>query len=186
MTDVDRADPDPSLPDPKASPASPASPALLADVRPSLVVAWASPACPRCGYDQSGVVGAAVPAWPLESHCTECGCRITWSEYFRRDFTLPTRWIEHAPRRWLPLALLLTPWIACLGLPLFARLRMEHPIRWKRLIVGSFALVLLAAVILSALVTVTAFRAVTSALGNGAPQANSTLEEDLEAWKDLA
>lgn len=148
---------------------------MLADVPPSLLVAWASPACPRCGYDQSGVVGAAVPSWPLESHCTECGCRISWSEYFRRDFTLPTRWIEHAPRRWLPLALLLTPWIACLGLPLFARLRMEHPIRWKRLIVGSLALVLLAAAFLSILVTVTALRAVTTSLGNAPPRALTVL-----------
>ncbi len=168
VTDVDRADPDPS---PHAQGASPAFPAIAADAPPSLAVAWASPACPRCGYDQSGVVGAANPAWPLASQCAECGCRIAWSDYFRRDFTLPTRWLEHAPRAWFPVALLLTPWIACLALPLFARLRMEHPIRWKRLLVGSLALGLLAAVVLSVLVTVTGFRAIARTLGNAPPQA---------------
>ncbi|MDZ4753298.1 MAG: hypothetical protein SGJ11_02220 [Phycisphaerae bacterium] len=86
--------------------------------------------CPRCGYDQSGQLAPGAPAWPLRSHCAECGLAIEWSAYFRSAHRLPRWWIEHAPwRRFLP-AVPLTIAASMFGAPLWLRLEMPHSIRW--------------------------------------------------------
>jgi hypothetical protein len=55
-----------------------------------------TPACPRCGYDQSGEVAAWTDRCPVESRCSECGRHFRWAVVF--DPTRTTlRWsFEHA------------------------------------------------------------------------------------------
>ena len=55
-------------------------------------------ACPRCGYDQAGAVGAWRESCPVEGRCSECGLEILW-----RDVFVPPRlvgFVEHAVGRW--------------------------------------------------------------------------------------
>ena len=100
----------------------------------------ASAACPRCGYDQTGVIHSwpAAGACPLRSACAECGGALEWSEvldpanagssfeYGRRPSW--SRWVRTSlgvfrpsqfwqanadnPRRWDRLALFVAPWLA--------------------------------------------------------------------------
>jgi len=54
------------------------------------------PICPRCGYDQSGVVTTWETACPVSGTCPECGHGFLWADLFvpsRQDL----RWyVEHA------------------------------------------------------------------------------------------
>ncbi|MGP1308888.1 MAG: hypothetical protein ACTS27_01670 [Phycisphaerales bacterium] len=106
-----------------------------------------SPHCPRCGYDQSGLIATWTASCPLEATCTECGYAFDPA-----DAIEPTRrrlpWLyEHAKRpwsvrRWLRTALML------LWPPLFwKRVRPEHEVRSGRVVlwlVGPFAVLVLA------------------------------------------
>jgi len=40
------------------------------------------PMCPRCGYDQSGVVATWETACPVEGVCPECGHGFAWADLF--------------------------------------------------------------------------------------------------------
>jgi hypothetical protein len=99
-----------------------------------------SPACPRCGYDLSGIVPTWLERCPLEGICSECGLPYRWRDVFDPLANVPRWSIEHAPR-WVIFRLpgacmrsLLTPW-------LWLRLRMSHPIQMGRLVtLGALAL----------------------------------------------
>jgi hypothetical protein len=70
-----------------------------------------------------------------EGLCTECGDRIVWERVLSEEFRRP-RWLfEHAdtPLR-LAVAVPSTLLAACVPLYLWRRLRMEHPIRPRRLL----------------------------------------------------
>lgn len=56
----------------------------------------ANPACPRCGYDQSGVVAAWTDRCPLETRCTECGRFFRWAAVLEPGRTTHRWSIEHA------------------------------------------------------------------------------------------
>lgn len=86
---------------------------------------------------------------------------IPWGRYFRSDATLPRWWIEHCRWHRIAVAWVLTLLAAACGRPLFQRLRLEHPIRWARLLV---ALLLSAIVVAAALVGTVAWAAVSSIL----------------------
>lgn len=118
----------------------------------------AIPTCPRCGYDQSGALRAEADAWPLETRCAECGLAIGWGAYFRSDATLPRQWIEHCRLRAYPLAWIRTVLVACIGRPLFSRLRLEHRIRWLRLALALVTLVVVAIVGLAISIGIDAWR----------------------------
>ena len=64
-----------------------------------------TPACPRCGYDLSGVVSTWRESCPLEGVCSECGLAIRWGELCGAVATPPWWYVEAAPgrlfRRWL-------------------------------------------------------------------------------------
>lgn len=55
-----------------------------------------TPACPRCGYDQSGQAASWQDRCPVEGRCPECGTAFNWADLFdpsRRDVP----WLaEHA------------------------------------------------------------------------------------------
>jgi hypothetical protein len=115
----------------------------------------ATHSCPRCGYDQSGVVAswdtADPPRCPLRTICSECGHTLDWSVVShpaRQD--LP--WcVEHAPshpellRRALPTlvrVLLIVPYWRAVGVD--TRVRLRPLVTWT-------LLVLLATLLFSAL-----------------------------------
>jgi hypothetical protein len=54
--------------------------------------------CPRCGYDQSGVVARwqAGESCPLASPCSECGFEIIWRNVFRPTLERVPWLFEHA------------------------------------------------------------------------------------------
>jgi hypothetical protein len=61
-------------------------------------------ACPRCGYDVSGVVPTWAEKCPLEGTCSECGLVYAWVDVFRPERIAPPWSFEHARgdggRRW--------------------------------------------------------------------------------------
>jgi hypothetical protein len=92
--------------------------------------------CPRCGYDQRGVMTGWVEACPLEGTCSECGLRYRWSEVLRPELFEPLWCVEFVERtRKVPRACLVTylrsfwPW------KFWSRLGMSHQIHPWRLLV---------------------------------------------------
>lgn len=97
------------------------------------------PACPRCGYDLSGEIARWETSCPTDGLCTECGLDFAWRDLLSPRFATPRDSLEHAPGGFLKLGLInkpaartwlrtLRPWV------LWSHLRMEHPIRWRRLL----------------------------------------------------
>ncbi len=101
--------------------------------------------CPRCGYPVGAVLTAEAESWPLESRCAECGCGFAWRDLFGGIATAPRTLLEHAPWRRLWRALPTTLLFSMLARPQWRRLRMEHPIRWMRLLIGAPLLIVLLA-----------------------------------------
>src|SRR5262245_64182075 len=60
----------------------------------------ASVACPRCGYDQRGVIATWRDACTLKSSCTECGLLIEWADLLSPTRQYP-RWCVEYGRRGL-------------------------------------------------------------------------------------
>jgi len=90
------------------------------------------PACPGCGYDQSGAVATWTHACPLTITCTECGGVFPCSNIFARVEIGPAWSFEHARRR------ILRRWIATTvkvfePSRLWREVRPEHPVRRGRL-----------------------------------------------------
>ncbi|UCD76647.1 MAG: hypothetical protein JSV91_06920 [Phycisphaerales bacterium] len=90
--------------------------------------------CPRCGYDQRGIVATWKDSCPLEGTCSECGLIINWSEVLQPEKYEPLWCVEFARgRARLPNAALRTylrsfrPW------RFWSQLKMASLIRWRRL-----------------------------------------------------
>jgi hypothetical protein len=93
--------------------------------------------CPRCGYDQRGILATWIEQCPLEGTCAECGLAIQWAELLSVKLQRPRWCIEYAasPRDWLRrmmanLALVFAPWA------MWRSLKMTDPPRIRRLITG--------------------------------------------------
>ena len=97
----------------------------------------AAPACPRCGYDQSGAVAAwgrvEPPQCPVYGVGNECGLKIRWADVFNPEHMKQTQLFEHARKR---VALAAARTLGCCVRPgrLWRLLRMEHAIVWERLV----------------------------------------------------
>ncbi len=89
-------------------------------------------ACPRCGYDQSGIVASWRDSCPLEGKCSECGLEFAWADVLNPQLAWPRWSFEHA-RKHLVWSYLCTVFMALLPRRFFAGIRMEHPIRFDRL-----------------------------------------------------
>lgn len=51
--------------------------------------------CPRCGYDQSGVIASWDDSCPIEGTCSECGFDFLWADVLIRE-RQHLRWLyEH-------------------------------------------------------------------------------------------
>jgi hypothetical protein len=91
--------------------------------------------CPRCGYDQRGVVAAWVESCPLRGTCSECGTPVDWARVLQPEKYEPDWCIEFAPRRRLLQSCFETfirsfrPW------RFWPRLQMDFSMRWRRLII---------------------------------------------------
>ncbi len=58
----------------------------------------APPLCPRCGYDQSGVVGAWRELCPLRGTCSECGHVFDFARVINAEQHKLSWLYEHTPR----------------------------------------------------------------------------------------
>jgi len=81
--------------------------------------------CPKCGYDQSGIVDSWTDRCPMHGRCTECGLEFDWADVMDHKRVRLVWYAEHAPdaRKML----LRTPGT-------IARL-LYPPIYWKRVTV---------------------------------------------------
>ena len=98
-----------------------------------------APSCPRCGYDQSGVIGTwkqiEPPACPLEGLCSECGLRFLWRDALCPHWNRVPWLFEHgrglapirATRTW---SHALTPARFWRGVPLAAEVRPKRLLLW--------------------------------------------------------
>lgn len=92
------------------------------------------PCCPRCGYDQSGVIAAWADACPLNGMCSECGLALQWVDVFRPDRLIVPGFVEHSRgvRRTFVAAWRTLRW-TFYPTGFWRRIRLEHarvPRRW--------------------------------------------------------
>src|SRR6185436_19805230 len=91
------------------------------------------PECPRCGYDQSGMVAAWKDRCPLTGMCSECGLVFAWREVLSPSFLGPRWSFEHGLRpsslRWLS-----TLWRALVPGAMWRWLGMGHVVKRGRLL----------------------------------------------------
>ena len=90
------------------------------------------PACPRCGYDQTGVTDAWAEICPLRGVCSECGLEFWWADVLNPALTTPAWSFEHTQARFVR-RLLMTALVALAPWRLWRRIRLEHPIHVRRL-----------------------------------------------------
>ncbi|MBC7772089.1 MAG: hypothetical protein H7210_06325 [Pyrinomonadaceae bacterium] len=111
--------------------------------------------CPRCGYDQSGLIATWQSACPLTGTCSECGLEFEWTDVFNAGRKLVRWFIEHERRglfgwRLLFSALRTFAW-TILPWRFWNKVRLHHPIRrerwavWLLLVLGLFHLISVAA-----------------------------------------
>lgn len=91
--------------------------------------------CPRCGYDQRGVMSQWTDACPLQGVCAECGLAYFWAELLAPEKYEPKWCVEFAPRG--PVKFIksciktavrtLWPWM------FWKRQNMAFDVRWRRL-----------------------------------------------------
>lgn len=92
------------------------------------------PACPRCGYDQSGLIATWEQSCPLEGVCSECGLEMLWAEVLSPKFAPPAWSFEHT-RRMGVLPLIETLGRVCVPGSFWRQMRLTHPVVIRRLLV---------------------------------------------------
>ncbi|MCZ6834722.1 MAG: hypothetical protein O7G85_03015 [Planctomycetota bacterium] len=90
--------------------------------------------CPRCGYDQRGVVESWKDACPLKGLCSECGLEIEFAELLSSKIRKPKWNVEYGSRWVVPWRTLLTLLTALWPSSFWRSLKMTHRPRWRRLI----------------------------------------------------
>jgi hypothetical protein len=102
--------------------------------------------CPRCGYDQRGVMATWNDSCPLTTHCAECGLELEWRLLLNDRLAGPLWSIEHANTR-ADFARRMPRTIAAAFVPpvMWRSMRIEHEIRSRRLF-ATIAILLIAAI----------------------------------------
>lgn len=106
------------------------------------------PSCPRCGYDQSGIIASWQAECPLDGVCSECGLEFPWSELLSEKQVPPAWSFEHG--KWVsPVR-----WGASHGRALgprsfWSKLRMTHEVRVPRLVLSMLMWIALCHVLVS-------------------------------------
>jgi hypothetical protein len=91
--------------------------------------------CPRCGYDQSGIIAAWDHSCPLDGVCSECGLTFVWRDLLNERYTDLPGFFEHAPKR--VRSFYRTWWAARRPSQFWQWVRMEHRIVPNRLAVAT-------------------------------------------------
>lgn len=91
------------------------------------------PVCPRCGYDQSGIIGTWTDACPLDGRCSECGLDFRWTDVINAHRLRLSGFVEHdrGGRLGLPLVGASIRTLSWTVLPwrFWNRVKMHHAIR---------------------------------------------------------
>jgi hypothetical protein len=90
--------------------------------------------CPRCGYDQRGVLATWIEQCPMEATCAECGLKFAWCELLNPDL-FPPKWCVEAKRSWwgFPWQTVRTTMRLFWPALVWRRVQMFHETRWRRL-----------------------------------------------------
>lgn len=120
----------------------PLPPPLPGEVRPKPAEPVV-PECPRCGYDQSGV----MQAWkntqcPVHGTCSECGLEFLWRDLLNPAYSRHTELFEHTRTR-LARKFLRTFLLNFNPFRIWSQIEMHHRVRPKRIavfVLGSLAL----------------------------------------------
>ncbi len=99
--------------------------------------------CPRCGYDQSGVIDSWTHSCPLQGTCSECGLAFRWVELLRPELFLIPWLFEHARGR-LPYRFYASAARSLLPWRFWSTLALPHALRPRRLLAFLVLLFLLA------------------------------------------
>jgi hypothetical protein len=107
--------------------------------------------CPRCGYDQRGVIASWSDSCPISNSCTECGLDIQWSEILNPIFAEPNKWFIEAksPLRGLARRMLGTFLMALRPWRFWREVRMVNEPRWSRAFLFLFLLSFIAMLIVA-------------------------------------
>lgn len=90
------------------------------------------PSCPRCGYNQTGLVESWTDSCPLEGVCSECGLILEWRRVLNPVYGQPQWFVENIARP--PWRTWLSTGVRALWPPRFWRdVRIEYPIQGRRL-----------------------------------------------------
>lgn len=90
--------------------------------------------CPRCGYELRGEVERWVDSCPVDGVCPECGLEMRWGSVLDPNQRLFKWHVEHAKGWWrIGVAAALTFLRTFLPWRFWRLLRMEHPVRWRRM-----------------------------------------------------
>jgi len=97
--------------------------------------------CPRCGYDLEGQIASWTDHSPLQGICSECGLQFHWTHILHPTRSVPRWSIEHGPKFRIRAAIStyfrsLWPWT------FWKAIRIEQPIRTKRLVVYTLLIAL--------------------------------------------
>jgi hypothetical protein len=100
--------------------------------------------CPRCGYDQRGVIDTWQNACHLRRACAECGLEIEFAELLSAKIRRPRWCIEFSKsNRFLPCRFLTTLVVSMNPWQFWRELKMSHPPQWPALrlfVTGALAL----------------------------------------------
>src|SRR5690348_12296334 len=90
--------------------------------------------CPRCGYDQRGVVATWTETCPFEGTCSECGLTLNWSEVLNPQRHEPQWCVEFvSPRTRVPQTCVKTLLYSWWPWKFWSAVKMSHSIRAGRL-----------------------------------------------------
>jgi hypothetical protein len=90
--------------------------------------------CPRCGYDQRGVVATWTASCALQGRCAECGLAWEWADLLNDKRHKPRWCVEYAHRWWLvPIRTITTLVTSLLPWAFWRSLQMWHAPRLGRI-----------------------------------------------------
>lgn len=88
--------------------------------------------CPRCGYDQQGVIDSWTEACPVRSPCSECGYDIEWSKVLGPQADVLPWFVEHVPRSGFARACVQTLMRVPIPSHFWRSVQLYHPMRLRR------------------------------------------------------
>lgn len=93
-----------------------------------------NPQCPRCGYDQRGVMGLWEDSCPLMGKCSECGLDYEWSIVTQPEKYEP-QWCVEFSHGWKSVLKSSFKTYCCSFVPwwFWSRVKMSYSVRWRRL-----------------------------------------------------